>query len=271
MTFEILGNTITSGNSSTCNNAIILLTDGHVDESQSEEDTSKVISFVQEQIYGLADNTGKKSFVFAYSVGDDADTSFAKRIACGTGGIWRHLGDNELIDLVSAMSSYQELFSMGLANSDHDNFVSWIEPYFWVLDGRWATSVGVPVFDRNVTPYQLLGVAGVGTYMDSLKRIHGENTTDLMFQNWINSRSTMIGACPVIDPTDCQLEKLRFLGGGENATCGVCNNTSYDSSVAPEKCPSNDSLSISLWNNIESKCEVMVLLISTSASQQKYH
>ena len=266
MTFGILGESITSGNSSRCSGAVILLTDGRVDDGKSEDDTSKVISFVEEQIEGLAVDSSKSITLFVYSVGDDADISFAKRIVCDTGGIWKHLVDNELIDLVSAMSSYYELFSMGLANSDHDNFVSWIEPYFWVLDGRWATSVGVPVFDRNVTPYQLLGVAGVGTYMDSLKRIHGENTTDLMFQNWMTSRSTMIGACPAIDPTDCQLEKLRFIGGGENATCGVCNNTSYDSSIVPENCPSNDSWPISVWNNIESKCGIMDLLISKSAS-----
>lgn len=255
-TFEVLDNSTTSGNSFRCNSAIILLTNGQVDDGKSENETSKVINYVQEKIEGLSINASKNTILFTFSVGDDADTSLTKRIACGTGGVWRHLGDSELVDLVSTLSSYYNLFSMGLADNEHADFVSWIEPYFWVLDGRWATSVGVPVFDRNVTPYQLLGVAGVGIYMDSLKRIHGENATNLLFQNWIKSRS-MIEDCPAIDPTDCQLETYRFLGGGENATCGLCNNTAYNASFVPKTCSFNNSLSVSLWNNIQGKCRAI--------------
>ena len=187
LTFEILGNTVISGNLSTCNNAIVLLTDGYVDESQSEDETSKVISFVQEQINGLADNFSKKSFFFAYSVGENTGTSLPKRIACGTGGIWKHLGEGSG-DLFSALSSYYKLFAVDLANSEQEDFVAWIEPFFWYHDSKWGTTVTVPVYYRDVTPRLFLGVAGVGIYMDSIERVLGSNATS-WYQEWMTKSS----------------------------------------------------------------------------------
>lgn len=133
----------------------------------------------------------------------------------------------------------------------------------WVIDRRMATTVTVPVFDRSVNPYLLVGVAGIGLFMDTLYRIHGENTTNSLLQQWIQKSS--IEGCPAIDPTDCQLEALRFLGGGKNATCGVCNNTGYDASFVPESCPSNTSLPMDLWHNIESKCRLVSCCLIVSA------
>ena len=253
LTFDILNKAVTSGNSTRCNIAVIVLTDGQVDDGQSEADTSKVITFVQEQTQMFAANYSARTVVFTYSAGDEVDTSLAKQIACSTGGIWKHLGDDELVDILSSLSSYYALFAMGLAESE---YISWIEPYFWVLDGRWATSVGVPVFDRSVTPYQLLGVAGVGIYMDSLERIHGENSTKTLFQKWIMKSS--MEACPAIEPTECQLEALRFFGGGKNTICGLCNNTGHDTS---NLCPLNTSSPINLWHNIDRKCCVDFVII----------
>lgn len=91
-------------------------------------------------------------------------------------------------------------------------------------------------------------------YMDALYRLHGENNTDLLFQEW--RKKSNVEGCPAIDPTECQLESLRFLGGGVNATCGVCNDTNYDASIVPAKCPPNVTEqieAIDLWHNTESK------------------
>ena len=252
LTFGMLSNSMASENSSSrCNSAIILLSDGHVDDGQSEDETNMVVSFVEEQKERLSADFSKRTFVFTYTVGEDAEISFAKHFACSTGGIWRHIGDDETEDIVSALSSYNKLFSMGLANEHQGQNVSWIDLHFSKLINRWLVTAAVPVFDRSVTPYLLLGVAGTGTDLDSLERIHGENTTKELYQKWIMKSS--IEGCPSIEPNECQLEALRFLGGGDNATCGVCNNTRPDASIMPEICPSNASLPIDLWHNIDCK------------------
>jgi hypothetical protein len=56
--------------------------------------------------------------------------------------------------------------------------------------------------------------------------------------------------------TDCQLDALRFLSGGPDATCGS-NSSSYASCV-PEKCKLFENASIDdLWQNTE--CELRAL------------
>jgi Mg-chelatase subunit ChlD len=251
LTFDVLGTSSVSGETTPCTTAVVLLTDGHVDEGQSEDETSKVINFVVEQSEGLAASSGRNTIVFAYSVGEDADTSLVKRIVCKTGGLWKHIGDNVFEDLIDELSPYYKLFAMGLSDEEHDENIAWVEPYLIKLLGRWGISVSAAVFDRHVTPYHLVGVAMISIYVDTLESVHGENTTTALLQEWV--QKTLIKDCPVIDRTECQLEALRFLGGGKNATCGVCNNTGYDASIVPETCSSNISLPIDLWYNIESE------------------
>ena len=262
VTFDIISNPIASDDTTPCNVAVVLLTDGNVDDGQSEEGTSTVISFIEEKQEELATNSSKRPVIFTYTVGDDANTSFAKRMACGTGGIWKHISNDESEDLFTALTSYYKVFAMGLANSEHDDFVAWIQPFFWYHDSKWGTTVTVPVYNRNATPYQLLGVAGVGIYMDSIERVLGSNATS-WYLEWLTQ--TPVIDCPVIDPTECQLDALRFLGGGEDSTCGVCNNTSSYASFVSEQCPSNSTLPTDLWQNNE--CEfclhALVLALET--------
>ena len=52
--------------------------------------------------------------------------------------------------------------------------------------------------------------------------------------------------CPKLELTGCGLDSLRFLGGGERATCGVCNST-Y-TGIVPKKC----SFQSDLPNNLSS-------------------
>lgn len=259
LTFDLLKrSSINSESSSRCNCAIILFTDGKADDGTSVNETTKIISFVQEQVEGLLADYSKKAHLVAYSVGENADTSLVKRFACSTNGIWRHLGDDESVDLFSAMSSYYKLFTIGIADSEHYDYLSWVEPFYFTIDQRWGVSVSVPVFDRSVTPYYLLGVGGISMYMDSLERIHGENTTTSLLKEWIKTTSSLKD-CSAIDPTECQLDTLRFLGGGKNATCGLCNSDNYNAGIVKEVCPSNTTFPIDLWHNIE--CELCFYLL----------
>ena len=111
-----------------------------------------------------------------------------------------------------------------------------------------GSTVSVPVFDRSVTPYQFLGVVGIDIYLDAIQQVFGDNTTS-WFQEWM-ARSS-IEACPANDLTECQLDALRFLGGGEDATCGACNSTDANSAAV---CPSHVTLlPTDLWQNSNSE------------------
>lgn len=131
--FGVIGN---STETIRCTTVLILLTDGHFDNEQSEEATSKIISLVEEQLGGLMASSSKKSLLFVYSMDDDADTRLTKRIACGTGGIWKHIGNNDLVDLVSSLISYHKLFAIGISDGEQGDCIAWVEPYLLKLLGR---------------------------------------------------------------------------------------------------------------------------------------
>ena len=59
-------------------------------------------------------------------------------------------------------------------------------------------------------------------------------------------------------PTDCQLDALRYLGNGSEATtCGVCNSTDY-LGIVPESCRLFENASLdNLWDPTDCKLEFL--------------
>ena len=122
----------------------------------------------------------------------------------------------------------------------------------FTLGGKMGFSASAPVHDRSVTPPQLLGVATIDMYTDDLEQVLGEDASSSTMLDRFVLLST--ARCPTIELTECEIEALRFLGGGEEATCGACNTaeTGY-SSILPENCPFQSDLPNNCWNNTESK------------------
>ena len=188
--------------------------------------------------------------------------------------------DDSTGDLVSAMSAYYKLFALGLGEGGNEDFAAWVEPYeFASPAGKMGTTVSAPVFDRSVTPPLFLGVVAndrfvvttilffqsvyviiltkvslfippLHSYMDAFEQVLGEDATSSTMLERFVLLST--ARCPRIDLTECELDALRFLGGGEQATCGVCNSTTY-AGIVPEKCPFQSDLPNNLWHNMERK------------------
>jgi Mg-chelatase subunit ChlD len=242
-----------------CNVAILFMTDGTITELPN---ATEVISLVNNRTEQLESKYGKKTTIFTYSLGKDADHNVTKTIACSTGGIWTPISDIDG-DLISAMSAYYKLFALGLGAEENEDFVAWVEPYEYATGGMMGTTVSVPVYDRNVTPHLFLGVVGIDIYMSAIEQVLGENATSSTMLGKFVSRST--ASCPKIELSACELEALRFdasrlFGGGENATCGeVCNSTNY-AGIVPETCPFQSDLPTDLWDNSDSKfCKVFVL------------
>ncbi|KAL9179690.1 hypothetical protein ACHAXT_008980 [Thalassiosira profunda] len=244
--------------SSGCNVAILFLTDGQITEGAPAD---AVINLVNERTQRLADAFDRKATVFTFSLGQQADHSVTKTIACSTGGIWAPV-DELTGDLVSAMSSYYKLFALGLGEGGNEDFAAWVEPYeFANPAGKMGTTVSAPVFDRSVSPPLFLGVVGIDLYMDALERILGEGAaSSAMLQRFV---ALSTARCPSIELTECELDAFRFLGGGTEATCGICNNTRGNNTriqaggdpvypgIVPEQCPFQSDLPKNLWRNTD--------------------
>ena len=91
--------------------------------------------------------------------------------------------------------------------------------------------------------------------MSAIEQILGDGAMTLLSE-WIRRRNFFVRpkATAELDTTltDCQLDALRFLSGGPNATCGS-NSTSYASCV-PEKCRLFEKSSLDeLWHNTDCK------------------
>mmetsp|Transcript_28666 Transcript_28666/g.52977 ORF Transcript_28666/g.52977 Transcript_28666/m.52977 type:complete len:655 (+) Transcript_28666:127-2091(+) len=242
--FNALDKTIRSESTSGCNIAVLFMTDGRISEGPGANEVIKLVNNRTEQ---LSATFNRNTTLFTFSLGQQADHAATKSIACSTNGIWTPV-DDFTGDLVTAMSSYYKLFALGLGEGGNEDFTAWVEPYeFTNPAGKMGTTVSAPVYDRSVKPPLFLGVVAVDSYMDTLEQVLGEDaTSSTMLQRFVLLSTAR---CPKLGLTECELDALRFLGGGEEATCGVCNST-Y-TGIVPEKCPFQSDLPNNLWHNTD--------------------
>jgi uncharacterized protein YegL len=253
--FDAIDNTVANEETTKQRIAILFMTDGKIGENMNadgkEEETKKVIDLVNERTNKLSE-ISRDVTIFTYSLGKDADVNVTKNISCSTGGIWTPVDDYDG-DLVGEMSSYYKLFALGHGEGANEDAVSWVEPYKFIFRGVMGTTVSVPVYDRSVVPSVFLGVVAVDIYMSAIEQILGDGAMTLLSE-WIRRRNFFVRpkATAELDTTltDCQLDALRFLSGGPNATCGS-NSTNYASCV-PEKCGLFENASLDdLWRDTD--------------------
>ena len=219
-TFEILDNsmkeelTVTCGGGVPGNTAILFLTDGEMTEpnewtlKEREDETERIL---KEGLASIEQRTGRPPFFFSYSVSENAIVhEFPKRLACSTTYVFRKIGTisitdglahrlliylllpnrthgvwsqiNEPREIVDSLSSYYEVFALGLGQGNNADFTAWSEPYSFATGGKcpWhcvtpsladglnvspsvvlgilGTTVSAPVYDRTTTPPKFLGV-----------------------------------------------------------------------------------------------------------------
>ncbi|KAK1735823.1 voltage-dependent calcium channel-like protein [Skeletonema marinoi] len=240
--FDALERTIEQEYTSGCNVAILFMTDG---VRTAGPETDEVLSLINDSTQRLATLYNRDTKIFTFSLGAQADRLATKEIACSTNGIWTPVGDFDG-DLVGAMASYYKLFALGLG--DDTEFTAWVEPYEFFWTKKMGTTNSAPVFDRSVDPPLFLGVVASDVHMDAFEQVLGENAqSSTMLQRFIRLSTAQ---CPKIDLSDCQLEGLRYLAGGEEATCGICNSTDYPG-IIPTECPFKPDLPKNLWQNTD--------------------
>ena len=118
-TFRALESTIASESTSGCNIAVLFMTDGEISEGPTE---NAVVNLVNERTEFLATRYQRKTVIFTFSLGTQADHEVTKRIACATNGIWTPVDEHNGGDLVGAMSSYYKLFALGLGEAGNEDF-----------------------------------------------------------------------------------------------------------------------------------------------------
>lgn len=248
LAYSSLEKSIPNDKTTLCNAAILFLTDGGITRGPGRDE---VINLVNERTRQFAKNDfGRKALVFTYSLGDSADHDVMKTIACNTNGIWTPVDDDYNLsgDLVTAMSSYYKLFALGLGEGRNEDFVAWVEPYEFATTGNVGTTVSTPLYDYSVSPPLFLGVVAIDMYMSALEEVLGEDSfSSTMLDRFIELSTA---SCPRIEMSECELDALRYLGGGKESTCGVCNRADC-AGIVPEKCQTQGKHPKNLWDNTE--------------------
>jgi hypothetical protein len=109
-----------------------------------------------------------------------------------------------------------------------------------------------------------LGVVGIDIYMSAIERILGEEATSSTMLALFVALST--ASCPKIELSACELDALRFLGGGDDATCEVCNDATCEAcnrtnyaGIIPKNCSFQSDLPNNLWNSSSKLNKVFVI------------
>ena len=106
--------------------------------------------------------------------------------------------------------------------------------------------------------------------MSAIEQILGldEEGAMTLLSEWIRNRNFYVSPeVTATTLTECQVDALRFLSGGSNATCGS-NSTSYASCV-PEKCGVFENASLAdLWGDTSCKlrCLIKIYLVLDPAA-----
>lgn len=213
-----------------CNTAILFLTDGKMTDPP-EITEGEVLDFVRDGLSKLEQRLSHPVHLFAYSISENDDVhTFPKQLACGSTdfGIWSKVVDESTI--VESLSSYTNLFSLGLGEGKNLDFTAWVEPYIFSTRAELGVTVSAPAFDRSVDPPVLIGVVGLDLLTRALDRALGVETGSSETYDRIVLSST--AKCPRLETSQCQLEAFRSLSiAGEDARCGLANCSSTDDIV----------------------------------------
>ena len=228
-TFQVIDDTIAAELHVSSTTAILFLTDGEMTEPAENLSEENVLNLVTTGISSLQNRTGKSVFLFTYSVAinDENVHQFPKKIACSTGdyGVWSKVIDDRKI--FDALTSYYQLFALGLGTNRNENFTAWVEPYIFTSGKILGTTVSAPVYDRTKNLSIFLGVVGIDFPLTVIDRVVGNALGSQDSIDRIVKRSTAF--VPVIELETCELEAFRRIGSvGDAALCTTnCNSADF--------------------------------------------
>lgn len=207
--FNVLENSYRNEGSSTgCNTAIIFLTDGRDTScedcgSQYIENgvcvcTSEMLNTIDTLQTRLTAAGGRQASIFAYSMGENADDSISRQLACRNGGSWAKILDTD--DPMTKMVGYYQFLARSNIYSDN---VYWTEPYMDDPTGELVTTAAKAVYESQGGRH-LLGVVGVDVPMKSLDSNYASNYNSILANLQGKSR-----VCAYNSPDQCSMQMLR--------------------------------------------------------------
>uniref|UniRef100_A0A4W3K7Y4 Calcium voltage-gated channel auxiliary subunit alpha2delta 4 n=1 Tax=Callorhinchus milii TaxID=7868 RepID=A0A4W3K7Y4_CALMI len=187
--FRILNEFKETGQGSLCNQAIMLITDGAVEE--------------YEQVFEKYNWPDRKVRVFTYLIGREVTfADYVKWIACNNKGYYTHI--STLADVQENVMEYLHVLSRPMViNHDHD--IIWTEAYMdsAVKSLLLMTTVAMPVFSKkNETRAHgiLLGVAGSDVPLRELLKLAPRYKLGIHGYAFLNTNNGYILAHPDLRP-----------------------------------------------------------------------
>jgi len=200
--FDILHTSIFGGHTSMCQKAVMFLTDGQAAFEDSDFEFVKRKSIEYDV------------FFFTYALGEKADATVVKRLACENRGVFYPVADGS--DLAKVMSSYFEYFAHGQEMCS-SSFVK----YTAFGPGHVLYAGCMPMYDRTSPSPELLGV----TCMDiNMVEDISVMKQEAGWKHLMCVASDMTKMCRHVDLQECQRQKIRLSVSKES----VCTDASHD-------------------------------------------
>eukprot|EP00210_Caulerpa_lentillifera_P007398 g7071.t1 len=184
-----------------CHKVIMFLTEGR-DTSQARGESIKPSTMLA-KIDGYQNKLAKKSSIkaniFTFSMGEKADDSIPKQIACANNGSWSYIGPKT--NTLTAMNNYYHF----LTDSSTNNTTTWFHPYedFGGLGN--VTTVTKPVFSRGKNEFDrmFLGVAAHDVMLSEIEN------NKVSHQNVLDEIVRRFPGCGNTPQNPCQLQLQR--------------------------------------------------------------
>ena len=217
---------------------LLMCVDG---ENTDGPGVDEVSALVEERLSYFSEKMGRPPLLFTYSVSEESQVHvFPKQLACQVEfGLWSKIVDDA--DIVDSLSSYYQLFALGLGTERNRNFASWVQPYRFFTGNTMGTTISAPVYDRSQPVPLFLGVVGIDVPIAALDAALATDTTDsaeVRAESIKRIVDSSQANCPVeLGLTQCELEEYRLLSApDQEALCRIENCTGVQK-VQEEACP----------------------------------
>eukprot|EP01026_Neomeris_dumetosa_P027019 TRINITY_DN22004_c0_g1_i4.p1 TRINITY_DN22004_c0_g1~~TRINITY_DN22004_c0_g1_i4.p1 ORF type:complete len:494 (-),score=69.36 TRINITY_DN22004_c0_g1_i4:51-1532(-) len=205
---ELLIDAQSQETTSSCTKIILFLTDGRDNLMEIDNNRAElVLQNIETQQAKLQAATGQQALIFTYSMGDQADDSVPRQIACRNQGQWAPISDDD--NPLTALNGYQ----IQVATARLPNRLSWSDPYVDSSGLGEMLSIVKPVYTPEIDdklPGVIFGVASHDVLLDDLRVVAGAQYEEVLQKLILGSRQ-----CDELQVNACQQQVYR----GEDLEC----------------------------------------------------
>lgn len=218
--FKVIQDSVAAQSTSMCQKIIMLLTDGQAEFTDSDFARAKQLAKSYDAV------------LFTYALGNGADTTKTKRLACENRGIFYPVGDSD--DLGRIMSDYYKYFAEG-----QQSCTTSFTEYSDAITKTPLYAACLPMYDRTTSHPSLLGVSCMDVNM--LTDISKLKANESSWRQTISVMSDASKKCRPLDLSECHLQKLRFKYSVESVCDSVAGQESTRCPCLEQNCADDDT------------------------------